>query len=61
MLTRDFVETVKARAITDEAFRLALQNEIARLRLSGDSETADAPLLNFEGIGVHLAVRPQAG
>jgi hypothetical protein len=60
-LTRNFAETVKARVATDEVFRAALQNEIARLRLSGDGETAKALLLHLEGTGVHLAVRPQPG
>ena len=58
MLTRDFAETVKARLITDEAFRAALQNEIERLLPSGDAATAKAL---WEIAGVHLAVRPQAG
>ena len=46
-LTRDFKETVKARAATDTAFRSALLTEAVDLLLSGDVATGKAVLRDY--------------
>jgi DNA-binding phage protein len=46
-LTRDFKETVKARAERDPAFREALLTEAAEQLLAGDLETGKAMLRDF--------------
>jgi len=46
-LSRDFRETVKARADTDTEFRIALLREAVELLLSGDVETGKALLRNY--------------
>lgn len=46
-LTRDFRETVKARAARDPAFREALLTEAAELLLAGDLDTGKAVLRNY--------------
>ena len=43
-LTREFKETVRARAARDPAFRKALLTEAAELLLTGDVETGKAVL-----------------
>ena len=46
-LTRDFKETIKARAETEEAFRNALLTEALECFLSGDAETGKAVLRDY--------------
>lgn len=46
-LTRDFKETVKARAERDAAFRDALLTEAAELLLAGELETGKAVLRDY--------------
>jgi DNA-binding phage protein len=46
-LTRDFKETVKARAARDPAFREALLTEAAELLLAGDLDTGKAVLRDY--------------
>ncbi len=46
-LTREFKETVKARAERDEAFRAALFSEAVDLLLSGDVGTGKAVLRDY--------------
>jgi len=46
-LTREFKETVKARAARDMAFREALLTEAVALLLSGDIETGKAVLRDY--------------
>jgi DNA-binding phage protein len=46
-LTRDFRETIKARATSDAAFRAALLSIAVELLLSGDVETGKAVLRDF--------------
>lgn len=46
-LTREFKETVKARAGRDMAFRAALLSEAIDLLLSGDVETGKAVLRDY--------------
>jgi DNA-binding phage protein len=46
-LTREFNETVKARAARDPAFRIALLRESAESLLSGDVETGKALLRDY--------------
>ena len=46
-LTRDFKESIKARAETDEAFRSALLSEALECFLSGDAETGKAVLRDY--------------
>ncbi|MBB3967288.1 MULTISPECIES: transcriptional regulator [Rhizobium] len=46
-LTRDFKETIKARAADDAAFRAALLTDAVELLLSGDVETGKAVLRDF--------------
>jgi hypothetical protein len=46
-LTRDFKETVKARAERDPAFREALLIEAAEQLLAGDLETGKAVLRDY--------------
>jgi hypothetical protein len=62
MMTQDFAETIRGRVATDEAFRMALEDEIARLLLSGDEAAAKALSQHLQQkTGVHLAVLPQSG
>lgn len=51
-LTRDFKETVRARAQRDERFRIALLREAADSFLAGDVETGRAVLRDY----VHATV-----
>ena len=46
-LTRDFKETIKARADKDPAFREALLVEAVELLLEGDVDTGKAALRNY--------------
>lgn len=46
-LTREFKETVKARAERDTAFRAALLSEAVDLLISGDVETGKAVLRDY--------------
>ena len=46
-LTRDFKETIKARADRDPAFREALLIEAVELLLEGDVDTGKAVLRNY--------------
>ena len=46
-LTRDFKETIKARAARDPAFREALLTEAAALLLAGDLDTGKAVLRDY--------------
>ncbi len=46
-LTREFKETVKARAERDPAFRAALLREAIELLLAGDLETGKAVLRDY--------------
>jgi DNA-binding phage protein len=46
-LTRDFKETVKARAACDPKFRAALLTEAVQEMLSGDGETGRAVLRDY--------------
>jgi len=46
-LTRDFKETVKARAARDPAFRQALLTEAVELLLAGEIETGKAILRDY--------------
>ncbi|MGP0089376.1 MAG: DNA-binding protein [Xanthobacteraceae bacterium] len=46
-LTREFKETVKARAARDPAFREALRTEAAEQLLAGDLETGKAVLRDY--------------
>jgi DNA-binding phage protein len=46
-LTREFKETVKARAQRDPAFRAALLTEAIELLLAGDLETGKAVLRDY--------------
>ena len=46
-LTRDFRETIKARADGDASFRAALLSDAVELLLSGDVETGKAILRDF--------------
>jgi DNA-binding phage protein len=47
VLTRDFKETIKARAADDVGFRAALLSDAVELLLSGDVETGKAVLRDF--------------
>ena len=51
MLTRDFKETIRARAERDRAFRQALINEAILALQDGDIETARAILENLQKAG----------
>ena len=60
-LTRDFKETIKARADSDPAFRAALLTEAVQALLSGDLETGKLVLRNtvnatvgFEALAMKL-------
>lgn len=64
-LTRDFRETVRARATRDPAFREAMFQEALRALLSGDADAGRAALreyinatIGFERLGVVLG-RPE--
>jgi hypothetical protein len=46
-LTREFTETVKARAVVDENFRLSLLEEAIELLISGDLETGKVLLRDY--------------
>ena len=46
-LTREFKETVKARADRDQAFRAALLSEAVDLLISGEVETGKAVLRDY--------------
>ncbi|MBN8933270.1 MAG: transcriptional regulator, partial [Rhizobium pusense] len=46
-LTREFKQTVKARAENDPAFRAALLSDAVELLLEGDVETGKAVLRDF--------------
>jgi len=46
-LTRDFKETLKARADTDPAFRAALLSDAVELLLSGEVDTGKLVLRNY--------------
>lgn len=46
-LTRDFKETIKARADKDPAFRVALLSEAVEAMLEGDITTGKAVLRNY--------------
>lgn len=46
-LTREFKETVKARAERNQGFRAALLSEAIDLLISGDVETGKAVLRNY--------------
>ena len=49
--TREFKETVKARAARDLAFRAALLSEAVDLFISGDVETGKAVLRDYINSG----------
>jgi hypothetical protein len=66
-LTRDFKETIKARAEMDEAFRNALLTEALECFLSGDAETGKAVLrdyinatIGFEALGEETGRPPKS-
>jgi hypothetical protein len=66
-LTRDFKETIKARAETDEAFRSALLSEALECFLAGDAETGKAVLrdyinatIGFEALGEETGRPPKS-
>ena len=46
-LTRDFKETIQARAQADEAFRAALLSEAVELLLEGDVDTGKSVLRDY--------------
>ena len=46
-LTRDFKDTVKARADTDPAFRAALLSDAVELLLEGDVDTGKSVMRDF--------------
>lgn len=47
VLTRDFKETIRARAVIDPAFRAGLLSEAVALLLSGDVETGKSILRDY--------------
>jgi DNA-binding phage protein len=66
-LTRDFKETVQARAARDSAFRQALLQEAVRAMLDGDLETGKAALrdyinatIGFEALGRATGTPPKS-
>jgi len=66
-LTRDFKETIKARAETDAAFRSALLTEALECFLSSDAETGKAVLrdyinatIGFETLGEETGRPPKS-
>lgn len=66
-LTRDFKETVKARAQRDAAFREALLRESVECLLAGDMDVGKAMLRNyvnatmgFKELGEHTAKSPKS-
>lgn len=66
-LTRDFKETIKARAETDMAFRAALLCEAIEALLEGDTETGKAVLrdyinatIGFEGLAKDTGKDPKS-
>ncbi len=66
-LTRDFKETIKARAERDAAFRSALLTEALECFLSGDAETGKAVLrdyinatIGFEALGAETGRPPKS-
>ena len=59
-LTREFKETVQARAARDPAFRKALLTEAAELLLTGDVETGKAVLRDYINATVGFAALAKA-
>jgi DNA-binding phage protein len=59
-LTREFKETVRARAARDPAFRKALLTEAAELLLTGDVETGKAVLRDYINATVGFAALAKA-
>jgi DNA-binding phage protein len=66
-LTRDFKETIQARARRDPAFRRALLREAIECMLSGDIETGKAVLrdfinatVGFERLGSKTRIPPKS-
>ncbi|MGJ5178872.1 DNA-binding protein [Bradyrhizobium oligotrophicum] len=66
-LTRDFRETVRARAMRDPAFREAMFQEALRALLSGDADAGRAALreyinatIGFDRLGVVLGRPPKS-
>jgi len=66
-LTRDFKETVKARADRDAEFRKALVNEAIECLLNDDFATAKAILrdyinatIGFDGLAVEVGTPPKS-
>lgn len=66
-LTRDFKETIQARARRDTAFRRALLREAIECMLSGDIETGKAVLrdfinatVGFERLGSKTRIPPKS-
>jgi DNA-binding phage protein len=66
-LTRDFKETVKARAARDPEFRKALVNEAVECLLANDFDTAKAILrdyinatIGFEGLAAEVGTPPKS-
>ena len=66
-LTRNFKDTVQARAISDPAFRQALLTESIECMLAGDFETGKSVLrdyinatIGFQELGKKLDKKPQS-
>ena len=66
-LTRDFKETVKARAVRDPEFRKALVNEAVGCLLANDFDTAKAILrdyinatIGFDGLAAEVGTPPKS-
>jgi DNA-binding phage protein len=54
-LTREFKETIKARAATDAAFRAALLSEVLDLFLAGDVATGKSVLRDYVNATIGFA------
>ena len=66
-LTKDFRETIQARAARDPAFREALFQEAMQALLQGDADSGRAALrdyinatIGFDGLGAALARSPKS-
>jgi DNA-binding phage protein len=58
-LTRDFKETIRARALKDSAFRISLLEESVNEFLAGDLDTAKALLRDYVNASVSFEVLAQ--
>jgi len=59
-LTREFKETIKARAATDATFRAALLSEVLDLFLAGDVATGKSVLRDYVNATIGFAALAEA-